>query len=76
MATTEVIDTRGLICPLPVIRLQERFRGAASGIEVEVVATDPGALEDIPLWCRVNGHTHLTSTEQSREYRILVRSGK
>ncbi len=50
------LDTRGLICPLPVIRTQDRIKTLAAGTVLEIVATDPGAMHDIPAWCRVHGH--------------------
>jgi cysteine desulfurase len=57
----EVVDARGLRCPLPVIRLAERARLAPAGAVVEVWATDPAARADIPAWCRLRGHGYLGS---------------
>ena len=62
----ETLDTRGLLCPLPVIRTQDRIRALDVGSLLEVTASDPGTLEDIPAWCRVNGH-ELVGTEQTEE---------
>lgn len=56
------LDTRGLLCPLPVIRTQDRVRELAPGTVLEVLASDPGALHDIPAWCRVHGHRFLDAT--------------
>ncbi len=66
------LDARNLLCPLPVIRVQERVRTLAPGAVLEVVATDPGVLQDIPAWCRVHGHTVLASSREGREIRVLV----
>jgi TusA-related sulfurtransferase len=52
----ETLDVRGLLCPLPVIRTQDRIRQLSPGTLLEVTATDPGTMEDIPAWCRVHGH--------------------
>jgi TusA-related sulfurtransferase len=75
----ETLDTRGLLCPLPVIRTQDRIRALAVGSLLEVTASDAGTLEDIPAWCRVNGH-ELVKTEQTEEdlergrtYRFTIR---
>ena len=59
----ETLDTRGLLCPLPVIRTQDRIKDLQNGVVLEVVASDPGVLHDIPAWCRVHGH-HLIETKQ------------
>lgn len=74
MATANVLDTTGLLCPLPVIRLQEFARSVESETEVTVIATDPGVLEDIPSWCRVNGHEHVSSKRIEHEFHVTVRA--
>lgn len=50
------LDARRLLCPMPVIRAQERVQSLAPGDVLEVLCTDPGAANDIPAWCRINGH--------------------
>lgn len=67
------LDTRGLLCPLPVIRTQDKIRSLPDGTTLDVLATDPGALHDIPAWCRVHGHQFLDSEEHNREIRLRVR---
>ena len=69
------LDARWLLCPMPVIRTEERIKELVSGTELEVRTSDPGALHDIPAWCRVNGHEVLDSGEDDAEQWILVRVG-
>lgn len=69
----EELDARGLLCPMPVIRTEERMKQLAPGTELEVRASDPGVLYDIPAWCRVNGHTVLESREEDDEQVVIVR---
>lgn len=57
------LDALGLLCPLPVIRTQERVRDLEPGVRLEILATDPGALHDIRAWCRVHGHDFLDDRE-------------
>ncbi len=66
------IDARRLLCPLPVIRLQNCIRQEAVGTRVRITSTDPGSLNDIPTWCRLYGHAVLEVDEQDNEYRFLV----
>ena len=69
------IDARGLFCPMPVIRVQDALKGLAPGDTAELVATDPGALNDVTAWCRVHGH-RVTETEQDdTEVRIRIEVG-
>ncbi len=52
----QTLDARNLICPMPVIRTQQTVSELENGQILEVLCTDPGALVDIPAWCRVHGH--------------------
>jgi len=45
------------------------------GDEVEITCTDPGALNDIPAWCRINGHIVLETHEEPGHIVILVKVG-
>ncbi|MBK1725956.1 sulfurtransferase TusA family protein [Halorhodospira neutriphila] len=74
MARTS-LDCRNLLCPMPVIRVQAAVAKLAAGDELAVYATDPGALQDIPAWCRVHGHAVLSSEERDGEVYLLVRVG-
>lgn len=69
------VDCRRLLCPLPVIRVQDRVVKLAPGTRVEVVCTDPGALQDIPAWCRINGHELLATRSDDGEYLVVLRVG-
>ena len=71
------LDASGLLCPLPVIRTQDRIRHLAAGDELEVTATDPGTLHDIPAWCRVHGHRLLAAERRGDacRFRIAVCGG-
>ena len=58
-----LIDARGLKCPLPVLKLEKKLEGLAKGSGLTVLATDPMAAIDIPLYCRQRGHECEASTE-------------
>lgn len=71
----ESLDARRLICPMPVIKTEAHIRALAPGDELEVLATDPGALQDIPAWCRVHGHEVLAAREEGGQVVIRIRVG-
>ena len=52
---------------MPVIRTQERVAMLDAGQILEVHCTDPGAVVDIPAWCRVHGHKVLVAETQGNE---------
>ncbi len=70
------LDARNLLCPMPVIRTQNRIAELEPGDTLEVYATDPGALHDIPAWCRVHGHEVLSAHEDRGQVTITVRVGE
>ncbi len=61
------LDAKNMLCPLPVIRTQDLVETLAHGDTVTVTCTDPGALNDIPAWCRINGH-QLDATAETNGY--------
>lgn len=65
------LDASGLLCPLPVIRTQDRVAQLHGGDILEVLCTDPGAANDIPAWCRINGHK-VIEIRQLKEHLIIV----
>ena len=71
MTTTHTLDARRLLCPMPVIRVQNTLNKLAVDDQLTVICTDPGTLQDIPTWCRINGHK-LLNTEQKNGEIIFV----
>lgn len=57
------IDLKNLLCPMPVIRVQNKLNELNSGDILEAECTDPGTLHDIPTWCRINNHKVLNISE-------------
>lgn len=56
-----VIDARGLLCPLPVLRLRKTLNGLEPGATVTLIATDPAAVIDVPHFCNQSGHELLAA---------------
>ena len=50
------IDARGLLCPLPVLKLRKRLAALAPGARVTLIATDRAAMIDVPHFCAQTGH--------------------
>ena len=73
----ELLNARRLLCPLPVIRTQDKVKQLKAGDQLEVVCTDPGVMYDIPAWCRINGHKVLESISSGDgEYTIVLEVGE
>lgn len=71
----ETLNVRYLLCPLPVIRVQDRIRDMRPGEILEVVCTDPGTVHDIPAWCRINGHRVLECKNGDQDYIFTLEVG-
>lgn len=69
------LDARRLLCPMPVIRLQDCINRQTPGARVEITCTDPGVMNDIPTWCRINGHQVISATEHDHEFILVVEKG-
>ena len=67
-----LVDARNLLCPMPVIRVQEATESAPAGTLIKAVCTDPGVLHDIPAWVRVHGHRLISASERDDEYVVIV----
>ena len=53
---TYELDTCGLLCPLPVLKVRKRLMRLSSQDVLLVLADDPAAWVDFPLYCQENGH--------------------
>jgi len=69
------LNAKRLLCPMPVIRTQDKVATLQPGDTLEVVCTDPGALNDIPAWCRINGHQVLSTRREDDEVIIVIEVG-
>ena len=67
------LDTRGLNCPLPILRTKKTLNTMQSGDTLRVFATDPGAVKDFASFCSQTGNTLLTSQQAGEEYEFLIR---
>jgi tRNA 2-thiouridine synthesizing protein A len=66
------LDARRMFCPMPVIRTQDKIKELEVDDILEVVSTDPGALNDIPAWCRINGHIVIDAFEKNDEVIVKI----
>lgn len=60
----QVVDTRGQLCPIPVLRASKAVKQLSLGSELEVWATDPGSKSDIPAWVKMTGNEFIGMSEE------------
>ncbi|MGB7983006.1 MAG: sulfurtransferase TusA family protein [Candidatus Nanopelagicales bacterium] len=56
-----VVEARGVLCPVPIIRLARAAAALPAGTVVELRTDDVAAQHDVPAWCRLRGHRLLHS---------------
>lgn len=68
-----VHDVTGTYCPVPIAETAKRMKEMELGQVLELIADDPGVVEDIPAWCQRTGQEFLGMYEDEGEYHIFVR---
>ena len=68
----DLVDLRGLKCPLPVLKAEKRLAAIRPGRRVVLLATDPMAAIDIPHFCREQGHRLLAQANDEGVLRFEI----
>ena len=69
----QTLDTKGLNCPLPILRAKKALQGMSPGATLEVLATDPGAVKDFAHFCETTGCELVESGREGEVLRFLLR---
>lgn len=70
------LDLRGLLCPMPMVKVSQNIGNVAVGGVIRAVATDAGAMADIPAWAKSTGNEVLQAEKVDGEYVFLVKRVK
>ncbi len=68
-----LLDTKGMKCPLPVLRARRAMKLVEPGGLLEVHATDPDSVKDFQAFCSQTGNELIDSMQESGEYHFNVR---
>jgi tRNA 2-thiouridine synthesizing protein A len=69
------LDTKGDLCPIPVVKTSKAIKEIGVGEVLEVVATDPASRPDLQAWSAMTGHKLLSSSEEAgppKVYRFMI----
>ncbi len=67
------LDTRGLVCPLPILRTKQSLSKMTAGQILKVVATDPGAEIDFQVFAEQTGNELLSLDEVADEFIFFLK---
>ena len=70
----QTLDTKGMNCPLPIIKARKALKGMSTGQTLQVLSTDPGAVKDFEAFCRTTGNDLLESGQDDKVYTFLIRN--
>lgn len=68
-----VLDCRGTLCPMPVIRVSQAVKKIEVGQVIEMLTTDPGSVPDMAAWSKQTGHELLSRNEREGVYTFYIR---
>ena len=71
----KILDTRGLECPMPLLKSKRVIDALESGQILEILGTDEGSKIDLPGWCERVGHTYLGVKEEGRYLKFYIKKG-
>lgn len=68
----QVLDTKGLNCPLPILKAKKSLAPMSNGQTLEILATDPGSVKDFEAFCRTTGNKLVEHSESGGTYRFII----
>lgn len=70
--TIELLDVRGLCCPLPLLKAKQKLASLVSGEQLKVLATDPGSKRDFSVFIELSEYEMLESLEEDGIFSYLI----
>ena len=70
------LDLRGLLCPMPMVKVSQNINKVEVGQVIKATATDPASLADIPSWARTTGNEIIKQEKDGKEIIFYVKRVK
>ena len=69
----QVLDAKGLNCPLPILRAKKTLKGMTAGQVLAIEATDPRSVADFAAFCTQTGNELLSSESEGNIYKFEIK---
>ena len=69
----QVLDAKGLNCPLPILKAKKALKSLAAGNTLEILSTDPGSVADFAAFCRTTGNELVEQSDNDGVWTYLIR---
>lgn len=68
-----LVDTKGMNCPLPILKAKKGLKEVPANGTLEVLSTDPGSVADFEAFCRTTGNELMESNEEDGVFSFLIK---
>lgn len=75
MNFTNVVDTKGLACPMPIVKTKKAINELEPGQVLEIHTTDKGAKNDLTAWAKSGGHELIKFEEENDVLKFWIKKG-
>jgi tRNA 2-thiouridine synthesizing protein A len=75
MSATTTLDTKGMNCPLPILKAKKALKDLVAGDILEVIATDPGSVKDFDSFCRTTGNELMETNDDGGVFKFMIKKG-
>lgn len=75
MTEDRLLDCRGMLCPMPVVKTGREMASLQPGQVLKLLATDKGAVADMPAWAEDTGNELLSWHHEGDHFVFMLRKG-
>ncbi|WP_070120456.1 sulfurtransferase TusA family protein [Bacillus marinisedimentorum] len=75
METVNIVDAKGLACPMPIVKTKKAMDKLQQGDILEIQATDKGATNDLTAWSKSSGHEMLEMKDEDGILTFWIKKG-
>ena len=68
----ETLDAKGLMCPMPIVKLSKKIKEMQVGKVLELISDDVGSKEDVPAWCKRTGNKLVEMKEEGGAFYYYI----
>jgi TusA-related sulfurtransferase len=70
-----LLDCRGMLCPMPLVRVSQQMASLGAGQVLKVLTTDRGSIADMPAWAEDTGNEVVDWQDEGRRLVFYLRKG-
>ncbi|WP_336775187.1 sulfurtransferase TusA family protein [Paenibacillus sp. MMO-58] len=68
-----IVDTKGMACPMPIVKAKKALDALQVGQTMVVISTDKGSVNDFQAWVKQTKHELIKHEQEDGDYKFLVK---